>query len=160
MAQVVVDFLELVQVQHEQGLALTWGFGQARIALGVQSPTVRQAGQLVGGGIQTAQVSHPGHQAKRQLGARACRQQRHAGQRHRQNRQRYPATHEQHTQTGGSGHCRHHKGHRPAHRSRFHLLGRSVGLCSTVDPQCDHGKPDGPGKVKQRTDRICVPGHL
>jgi len=50
MAQAVIDFLELVQVQHEQGVAPDGQIPQSLLPFGIQGPAICQPGQLVGGG--------------------------------------------------------------------------------------------------------------
>ena len=54
VAQAVIDLFELVQVQHQQGLAPALRVGQARPPLGVQDPPVRKPRQVVGSGGQSA----------------------------------------------------------------------------------------------------------
>jgi len=84
MSQAVVHFLELIQVQHQQGLASVTWFGQARARLGKQGPPVRQPRELVGGGGQKALVRHPREKASGRLGTGHRRQQGHPRQGHSQ----------------------------------------------------------------------------
>ena len=60
MAQAVVDLLEPVQVQHQQRLASMLRVRNPRTGLDVKGPPVRQARQVVGGGLlaQHVQVTH------------------------------------------------------------------------------------------------------
>jgi hypothetical protein len=96
MAQAVVDLLELVQVQHQQGLALPRWFGQARAA--PRRYRARRFGNPVSSSVAAASRRRSAIRARgeRQLGAGRRRQQRHPGQGHSQCRHGHPGADEQH----------------------------------------------------------------
>ena len=76
VAEAVVDLLEPVQVQHQQGTSLALGQRQAGRDVGVERAPVGQPGQRVGTGLAT-QVGHRDELPERQLGAGRRGEQRH-----------------------------------------------------------------------------------
>ena len=113
VAQAVVDLLELVQVQQQQRLTVDPRCREPDGHIGVQSPPVRQAGQVVGDGL-AAQVRHLHEHPEGQLGAGRRRQQGHCGQGHRQVGHVDLGAQDQHPQPCGRGHNRHRQGARTA----------------------------------------------
>ena len=147
MAQAVVDLLELVKVQQQQGLASPLR-GDARLPLGGESQPVRQPSQLIGSGGHAALVGQPRQEAKRQLEAHCRRQQSHPRQDQGDWWHARPGVQEQHPQAREGGPRRHGQRQRTTRRPRRE--GRLV-TRRAVDPQRHQCDSEGPRRVQGRT---------